>query len=248
METSTSAWIRRFHPAPDAPTRLVCFPYAGGSASYFFPVSRSLAPGIDVFAIQYPGRQDRRAEARIDDVRELADIVVEELEPWLDKPITLFGHSLGATLAFEVALRLERDGVEPLGLFASGRRAPSRHRENERVHLSTDDGLIAKLKQMSGTDASLLEDDEVVRMILPAFRSDYKAAETYRYQPGPKLLCPILTLTGDTDPEVTLDEARAWADHTEGEFSLQVFRGGHFYLNEHAPAVLAEISKHIADQ
>ncbi|WP_457031914.1 thioesterase II family protein [Kitasatospora sp. P5_F3] len=237
----SGAWTRRFHPAPEAPTRLVCFPHAGGSATYYFPVSRALSPGLDVVSIQYPGRQDRRHEPGVDSVDRLADLVVEELGDWLDRPLALFGHSLGATLAFEVAKRLERRGVVPVALFASGRRAPSRHRPG-RVHLYGDAELIANLKKMSGTDAQVLGDDEMLQMIMPAIRSDYKAAETYQYRPGPKLSCPIIALTGDEDPEVNLEEARAWSEHTTAGFEMQVFQGGHFYLNQHAPAVLRAIT------
>lgn len=243
--TVTGTWVRRFQPAPDAESRLICFPHAGGSATFYFPVAAALAPRTEVLAIQYPGRQDRRTEPCIDDIRVLADLVVEELELCVDQPITLFGHSLGATLAFEVALRLEALGVVPLGLLASGRRAPSCFRD-ERVHLSDDDNLVATLKRMAGTDAQMLGDEELLRMILPAVRSDYRAAETYRYRPGPALTCPIVALTGDDDSEVTLDEARAWEEHTTGGFRLRVFPGGHFYLNEQAAGVLEEITGHIA--
>lgn len=242
---AVGSWIRRFHPAPDAPTRLVCLPHAGGSAPFFFPVSRTLSPAVDVLAVQYPGRQDRRAEPCVDDLGELADLVTRELRGWLDRPILLFGHSMGATLAFEVARRLEQEGTVPLGLFASGRRAPSRHRD-ERVHLADDDGLLADLKRLSGTNSQVLGDDEMVRMILPAVRSDYRAAETYRYRPGPPLSCPIVALTGDDDPHVTMEEARAWSEHTAADFSLRVYPGGHFYLNTHAAAVIGVISGHIA--
>lgn len=240
----SGTWIRRYHPAPDARTRLICFPHAGGSATFFFPVSRALSPGVDVLAVQYPGRQDRRAEPCVDDVRELADLVVDELHAWLDRPVTLFGHSLGATLAFEVALRLREDGVTPLGLFASGRRAPSRYRD-ERVHLADDDGLVADLKRLSGTDSQILDDDEVLRMVLPATRSDYRAAETYRYVPGPRLDCPVVALVGDDDSQVTIDEARAWGEHTTATFELKVFTGGHFYLTTHAAAVMSAIREHV---
>lgn len=240
----STAWVRRFHPSPDAHTRLICFPHAGGSATFYFPVSRAMSPVLDVLAIQYPGRQDRRAEPCVDDLRKLADLVVDELHPWIDRPVVLFGHSLGATLAFEVALTLRREGITPLGLFASGRRAPSRHRD-ERVHLADDDQLVADLKRLSGTESQMLDDDEVLRMILPAMRSDYRAAETYRYQPGPKLDCPVVALVGDDDPQVTIDEARAWGEHTTAGFDLRVFTGGHFYLNTHAAAVMNAITEHI---
>ncbi|MEV6560239.1 alpha/beta fold hydrolase [Nocardia sp. NPDC051756] len=234
----TSAWIRRFRPSPDAPTRLICFPHAGGAAAFYFPVARALSPAIDVLAIQYPGRMDRRNEPCVEDIHELADLVVEQLGPWLDRPITLFGHSLGATLGFEVAQRLSAAGGQPRTLFASGRMAPSRHRDVH-VHRYPDDALIDQISRMSGTDPRVLGDAEMLRMILPAFRGDYKAVETYRMRPGPPLTCPITVLTGADDLEVTLDEARAWSEHTTGRFDMTVFTGGHFFLTEHLDEVLA---------
>src|SRR5687767_15700848 len=96
-------WIRQYHPAPGSPIRLVCLPHAGGSASFYFPVSRSLSPEVDVLAVQYPGRQDRRHEPMVADIPALSRLVADELAGWLDKPLALFGHSMGASLAFEVA-------------------------------------------------------------------------------------------------------------------------------------------------
>ncbi|MFJ8589300.1 thioesterase II family protein [Streptomyces sp. NPDC093595] len=238
----TGAWLRRYHPADAAPARLVCFPHAGGSATYYYPLSRSLSPAVDVLAVQYPGRQDRRTETPVDDVTALADIVTEELRPWADRPLALFGHSLGATLAYEVALRLEAEGVQPVKLFASGRRAPSCHREHEAVHLDDDEALLATVRSLRGTSPEVLADDKLLRRLLPAFRGDYKAAETYRKRPGtPLLRCPVTVLTGIADPEVTRAEADAWADHTAGDFTLHEFPGGHFYLNEHAVSVIDRI-------
>ncbi|MEV7541049.1 alpha/beta fold hydrolase [Streptomyces sp. NPDC089915] len=244
--TAAAAWLRRFHPADDAPVRLFCLPHAGGSASYYFPVSRALSPRADVVAVQYPGRQDRRHEPCLDDVRELADRLVTQMLPSCDRPVALFGHSLGATLGFEVALRLEAAGITPVALFASGRRAPSRHREDERVHQASDGRLLATIQGMSGTDAAVLADDELMRAVLPAIRGDYKAAETYRYRPGPLLSCPVVVLNGDSDPEVTLREAEGWTDHTDGPVSFHRYPGGHFYLNEHAAEVIALIARRLA--
>ncbi|WP_305860731.1 thioesterase II family protein [Amycolatopsis sp. CA-230715] len=238
-------WIRRFHPAPDAPVRLVCLPHAGGSASYFFPVSRSLSPQVDVLAVQYPGRQDRRHEKCIDTVAGLADAITPLLDAWNDRPLALFGHSMGASIAFEVALRLEQRGTFPVKLFASGRRAPSKFRD-ERVHERDDEGLIKEIKALSGTDSQVLDDDEILRSVLPAIRADYRAAELYRFEfsdGGPKLRTPIHALIGDSDPKATIDEVRAWNDHTTGDFTLDTYAGGHFYLNDHAPKVIDTISR-----
>ncbi|MDT0571844.1 alpha/beta fold hydrolase [Streptomyces sp. DSM 3412] len=247
MVTNSERWIRRYHPAPDASTRLVCFPHAGGSATYYHPVSRALSPEIDVVAVQYPGRQERRTEPLVDSIEELADLIVPELEPWIDRPLTFFGHSMGASLAYEVALRLEARGTTLLGLFASGRRAPSRWRD-ERVHQSGDEGLLRELRGLSGTDPAVLGDEDVLRMILPAVRSDYRAAETYRPQQGPRLGCPVVVMIGNSDPKVSEDEARSWAEHTAKDTTFRFFDGGHFYLNSHAPEVLREIRQFVAER
>ncbi|MBQ0851996.1 thioesterase [Streptomyces sp. BH-SS-21] len=227
----TNAWVRRFRPAPDAGARLVCFPHAGGAASFYFPVARTLHPRVDVLAVQYPGRQERRSEKPFTDIGTLADLSFAALRPVLTERPVLFGHSMGAVVAFEVARRMEREGgVPPAALVVSGRRAPSRHRE-ESVHLRSDEGVIAELKLLNGTDNSLLDDEELLRMFLPALRADYRAVETYTYVPGPALGCPVTVFTGDRDPQVTMDEALAWREHTTGPFDLEVFEGGHFYLS-----------------
>ncbi|MCS0638489.1 alpha/beta fold hydrolase [Streptomyces sp. LP05-1] len=231
-------WIRRFHPRPDSRVRLVCLPHAGGSASFYFPLSRAMPATVEVLCVQYPGRQDRRTEPLLDSVPALADQVYEALLPWTDRPLALFGHSMGASLGYEVARRLERrrDFV-PTALFASGRRAPSAYRA-ETVHLRDDDGLVEEMRELSGTDPQLLGDEELLRMILPAIRADYRAAETYTWEPGPPLRCPVTSLIGDDDPKVTRDEAAAWSAHTEGPFALEVFPGGHFFLARHQPEIV----------
>ncbi|MFJ3219866.1 thioesterase II family protein [Kitasatospora sp. NPDC086801] len=235
-------WLRRYHSAPRARIRLVCFPHAGGSASYYVPVSNALSPALDVVAVQYPGRQDRRGEPFVETVEELADILVDLIEPLADLPLALFGHSLGASIAFEVACRLESRGTVPLALFASGRRAPSRARD-ESVHLMDDQGLIAEIKQLGGTDAKLLGDQELMEMVLPATRNDYKAAELYRYTPRSPLATAIHAHIGVDDPKVSLDEAQAWKKHTTRAFELTTYPGGHFYLQDYGPRVIESIRR-----
>lgn len=242
---TAQGWIRRFHPAPDAPQLLVCFPHAGGSARYFAPVSRSLSPAAEVLAIQYPGRQDRRGEPNIDNLDDLARLIADVLLPLADRPLTFFGHSMGATIAFEVARRLGDKHALLSGLFVSARRAPSRHRD-EHSHRFGDEELLGAVRRLAGIRAELPGFERFVRRALPSIRSDYKAAETYRYTPGPDLTCAIFALIGDNDPMVTVEEARWWRRHTSGPFTLRVFPGGHFYLEHQWVDVLDMIEKHLA--
>jgi pyochelin biosynthesis protein PchC len=249
VATDDNPWLRRFHLAPThspGNPRLVCFPHAGGAASSFLSFSRSLAAALEVVAVQYPGRQDRRREPCLGSMTELADQVFPALKSLTDRPLALFGHSMGAIAAFEVARRLENEpGVSLVALFVSGRRAPSQCRA-ERVHQKDDAGLVAEIRALGGTDARILDDEELVRMALPAIRGDYQAIETYQYQDGPKLHCPIHSLVGVADPQATIEEVAAWKEYTTGRFTISVFPGDHFYINEHHVDISKAVTTHLA--
>ena len=241
--TDDALWCRRYRPASDAVARLVCLPHAGGAAPFFLPVSVALTPWIDVVAIQYPGRQDRRAEQPVDELAVLADRIHRIVRRQPALPLVIFGHSLGAVLGFEVTRRLEADGHGPVRLFASGRRAPSTHRD-EAVHQRDDAGIWDEVRRLNGTVSSLLSNEEIMRAALPALRADYRAVETYSCAPDITVNCPISVLVGQDDPKTTLDEARAWARHTSGSFELHVFPGGHFFLTDHVEEIIKMIDQH----
>ena len=162
-----SRWIHRYGDRSPCRARLICFPYAGGSASYYFPLAGELAPDIEVLAVQYPGRHERRLEPCLTDLHELAEHIHGAVLHWLDRPVVLFGHSMGATLAFEVARRLrDRDGFVPARLFVSGRRAPTRLRFDD-FHKRDDAGLAAELRRSGGTDPVFLDDEALAALVLP---------------------------------------------------------------------------------
>ncbi|NUU25654.1 MAG: thioesterase [Streptomycetaceae bacterium] len=234
-------WIRCFHPSPEALVRLVCFPHAGGAASFYFPLSANLHPHVEVLAVQYPGRQDRRLEAPVTDIRELAGQVRRALAACADdRPYAFFGHSMGAVVAYETALAADAENAGPVRLFASGRRGPATER-HEAAHRLLDDGFIREIRSLDGTDATLFSDEELVRMILPALRADYRAIELYRGVRDARVTCPITVLIGDNDPKATVDEAAAWSSHTTADFDMQVYPGGHFYLVPNRTTVLERI-------
>lgn len=240
-------WTRRFHQSASSGPRLVLFPHAGGSASYFFPFSRGFSPDIETLAVQYPGRQDRRAEACLEDIGQLADEIANRLVRYTGsgRPLALFGHSMGAFVAFEVARRLEDGAAAPVArLFASGARAPSVDHDDG-VRQRDDEGVLAELTRLNGTGTKFLRDPEIVQMLLPPLRADFTAIETYRVAPDEALRCPITIVVGDHDPRVTVAQARAWADHTSGGSDLRVFPGGHFYLDEHRDDVIRLVTSYL---
>ncbi|HUZ25304.1 MAG TPA: alpha/beta fold hydrolase [Streptosporangiaceae bacterium] len=244
-----SLWLRPASPVPDqrpdpdtgqaiatdasSGTDLICFPHAGGSASYYFPLLAPLAARMDVYVVQYPGRHDRRHEPPIPSIAALADQVAAAIPAAPGRRLALFGHSMGALVAFEVALRLRRSSHAVAHLFASARRAPSSIGA-ELLHHRPDEEIAAELHRLGGGPHDPAVQRTLMRLVMPALRNDLRAAETYVPRPGQSVSCPVTALTGAADPRTSLDDARAWAQATTGDFFLRVFPGGHFYLNERA--------------
>lgn len=219
------------------------FPFAGGSASAFRGWTGHFGAAFTVLSVQLPGRQNRFAEMPFERMTDLAVALADEITA---RPppgeFIFFGHSMGALIAAEVAVRLQGTPHAPRALIVSGRRAPSTVRD-QRVHERDDEGLIAELKRLSGTDDSLLEHEEILRMTLPAVRNDYRAIETHPPRPDLLLDCPVTVLVGDDDPTTTVPEAERWREHTTGAFRLRLFPGGHFYLTDHQADVDQELAE-----
>jgi pyochelin biosynthetic protein PchC len=242
---ASSVWLRRFGSPVHPWIRLVCLPHAGGSAAFFRPWRGYLPPDIELYAVQYPGRMDRFSEPCTDDMEQRAEAVCTAVAPLMDAPVALFGHSLGAVLAYEVARRLPaRARRAPILLIVSGRAAPHRQRPTSK-HLASDAELWAEIGTLGGTSAELLDDADVRRTFLPALRADYRLAELYRPAPSPRLSCPVTALIGETDTEVDAEEAGCWADVTDAGFSMRTFPGGHFYLSDCPVDVLDEIQRRL---
>ncbi|MFH9065399.1 thioesterase II family protein [Streptomyces coeruleorubidus] len=248
-----SPWLRRFDAAPPDDTRtteflLICFPHAGGAASSYLPLSRALAPEIGVVSVQYPGRQDRRREPPCTSLMALARAVADELEHQLRprQQYALFGHSMGAVVAYETArLLAERDLPMPGRLFLSGRGAPSATPRPGDL-LSDDAALIAEIRRLGGTGRRVLDDPELLHLALPALRADYRALGGHRDRPGPPLDVPFTVMVGDADPVVAVDDARGWLAHSLRDSRLLTYPGGHFYLDDNIARVAGDLRHALA--
>lgn len=239
-------WLRGFRRDPAGRIEVVFLPHAGGSAGFFRKLAESLPSWIDTSAVQYPGRQDRRGEPAVDSIPVLARRIADVLSARDSGPVALFGHSMGAVLAFEIArIVQQRPGHRIAGVIASGRRAPS-VRRTEEVRLGDDSALIAELATLGGTQSEFLRDRELWEMVAPSVRADYRAIQSYEYRQGAVLNCPLSVLVGRSDPRVSLTDARAWQPFTDNGFRFRVFPGGHFYLAEPTTRLSAAIAEDLA--
>ncbi|MGK5630330.1 thioesterase II family protein [Streptomyces sp. URMC 123] len=244
--TAATPWIRSLGCRTVPRHRLVCFPHAGGSASFFTSWAARLPEDCELWAVQYPGRENRVEEPFIDRMSALAGAVAEALLPRLSVPLVLFGHSMGASVAYEVARRLALHRPDAVRhLFVSGRMAP--HRQpvippGEMTHLRPDHEIVALLTSFGGSDASLLEDRAMWPYILPPVRNDYRLIESYRAHPGPALPFDITALMGAEDATLDAGDVRAWRETGRGRFAFETFPGGHFYLIPRQAEVIARVS------
>ena len=227
----------------DAPIRLFCLPFAGGSAAAYVRWRTVVDKRIAVVPVQLPGRGARIREEPLERMDDLADQLAAAIAPHAGRPYALFGHSMGAQLAFATARALRREGhPPPQALFLSGRRAPQCRGPRTPLHVLTDDELKSELRALGGTPAAVMEDDELLDLMLPVVRADLKAVETHTHRPEPPLDCPI-RMFGGTRDSIPREDLAAWAEHTAAGFELTMYPGGHFFINEHHPAMLRIIGE-----
>ncbi|MGB2626204.1 MAG: alpha/beta fold hydrolase [Candidatus Acidiferrum sp.] len=211
--------------------RLFCLPHAGGGASAFHSWHAAFAPLIQVCPILLPGRESRLSEPLYTNFDQLLEALSEELRPWLDVPFAVFGHSMGALLAFEWVRRLQREGPRlPSRVFLSGRRAPDASDEAGLLSPLSDAEFVDELAhRYQGLPDELLCEPELMAVMLPILRADISVVESYRFTEGEQLSCPTMVSAGIDDATVPFDQLVGWQRHVDSRFEVQIFPGGHFY-------------------
>lgn len=222
-------------------TRLICLPYAGGSAQVFAPWQAALQGQLELVAPELPGRGRRIMEAPFSRLSELVDWLMIELDDQLAGDFSLWGHSMGALLAYELTRAIgRRGGRAPRHLFVTGALPPRYPRHAELYHRLDDDALIARLAAMNGTPAEILADRELMSILLPGIRADFSVCETYAWNPlGAALRVPITAIGGDRDPDIALEKLQGWRGCTDGATRVLGMAGDHFFLRDHVDAIAA---------
>ncbi len=231
--------------------RLVCLPFAGAGASFFRPWRRLGVEGVEVLPVQLPGRESRLAEALYTDVHEAADGllpgVLADLAPSQD-PVALFGHSLGAVLAYELTRRLVAAGQPVSWLFISGSPAPGAERQQRASDLD-EEGFVSQVEQLAGYRHPAFDHPELRELLIPTLYADVRMHEDYKPRDGEPLALPVTAIRGADDGLVTLEESQRWREATTAAFSHVEVPGGHMYLADDGRAVLdivANSAAHVA--
>lgn len=220
----------------DCQHRLICFPHAGGGAGAYSDWAQELPSEIEVTAVQLPGRQNRLFEDPATEVGPLIRDLLKALRPLLDRPFSLFGHSCGSLLAYEVARTLQaKGGPRPAHLFLSGESSPEAAKGRPKLHELSEEDFRRQVLHLGGFDEEIMDDEEALEALLPPVIADFRLWERHRSVVGPRLEVPVTVLGGDDDERASVPALDAWRDVTNAPFDKHVYPGGHFFLFEPGP-------------
>lgn len=210
---------------------LACLPHAGGGVGAFASWSKRFGPDTLVAAAELSGRGSLINEPLHTSLHSLAEAATTSLLALAPaRPLVLYGQSMGALIAFEIARELRRlHAASPAALIVASQKAPHLCHGREPIHALPDDQFIREVQRFEGMPPEVLENAELLELLLPSLRNDFALGETYRCRSEQPLDCPLVAFGGTRDPWISAHTLGAWRRHTRGRFTCHVLPGGHFF-------------------
>jgi surfactin synthase thioesterase subunit len=213
---------------------LFCIPHAGGSATSYYSWMSKWDQRFRIIPLELPGRGIRFKDQAYETIEEVVADFYDVIQPHMETgvPYALFGHSMGAIIAFELCHKLSRSGgAKPIHCFFSGSKAP--HLvvlESEERREWTNEKIIQKITTLGGTPQAVLQDEEMLKLYLPQIRSDFLMLDDYKFDINRAPLDINISVIGGKEDDITKEELIVWRQNTTGMCNVNLFAGGHFYL------------------
>lgn len=243
MSSELRRWTYGLTVPATSELKLFCFAHAGGSGIVFREWQNAFDDAIDVFPVELPGRGKRIGEPLSTNLSAIAREVGVALHPvFREGPFALFGHSMGALIAYELERLLEAEyGIQAELVVVAGSSPPNSRSDKPKMWDLPDTELIERIREMNGTPLSLLDCSSVMDLSLPIIRADCQAVESYCDNSQTPLSAPILAMGGLYDPETSHEEIKAWSGYTTAAFSHSMCAGDHFFVHSSRGLVLRRI-------
>jgi surfactin synthase thioesterase subunit len=239
-------WFRPAQARPEATARLFLFPHAGGAAASYGHWSALVPADVELLLVQLPGRHDRHGEQPFTRVEPLVDALGEELDAELDgRPFAFFGHSMGGMLAYRLAVALDRDRLPGPVLLGVSSWAPAKYRDGAReLAARPDSALVDAAREFGALPPAISASPDMLAVVLPMLRADLSVYADYT-DDGAAVPCPVAAYGARSDPLLVPGAMAAWATRSPTFLGVSEYPGGHFYLDEHAVAVAADLDRHL---
>ncbi|WP_143317582.1 thioesterase domain-containing protein [Clostridium sp. HBUAS56017] len=224
--------------------KLFCLPYAGGASTIYYKWKKIIDPRIEIRAIELKGRGSRYGENLYNDLSEAVEdiykIIKEEIT---NDDYSIFGHSMGSILSFELYHKIIGEGMpRPKWMFFSGHRAPDFIKENK-IYKLPDKQFVNKVVEFGGTPNEVVENKELMDLVLPILKSDFRMLEEYICAKKERLIeCNVAVLFGKQD-KITLDELKGWGKFVNKEINFYPFEGDHFFINHEYEKIIGIIEE-----
>ncbi len=231
-------------------TKLFCIPYSGGSSSVYYKWKRLLHPSVTLCPLELAGRGRRMKEPFYDTVAQAAEdistMILAQLEP--GEPYAIYGHSMGALLAYETYFALKARGAhEPEHMFFSGRKAPHDEMEKSEYYKLPEEEFLKVVFHYGGNTREIMGNRELLDLFVPILRADFKIAELYEYREHPnKIQCECTVVNGRSDPSISKSRVVLWSELIEGYCQYRWISGEHFFISENVEATAKLINEVLA--
>jgi medium-chain acyl-[acyl-carrier-protein] hydrolase len=247
MHDTPSRWFIREVRVPAPACRVICFPYAGGSAGIYRGWHAGLPSSAELLAVELPGRGAHFSSPPIASLTQLTARLADALTPLMGAPVVFFGHSNGALISYALAVELRRRGLpSPQRIVLSAKRPP--HLDSrDPVHALPTPQFVERLRTLNGTPPEIMSNPDLLDLFLPALRADFAISETYRHEPCAPLACRAVLVGSENDDDVSLAQLQEWNRYFVDEAPLHVIEGDHFFVHSARDALLRILRRHVQD-
>lgn len=224
--------------------KLFCIPYAGGCGSLYYKWEKCLSPYIQLEPIELKARGKRFNERFYETLEEAVEDIFQNIkDKILNNEYAIYGHSMGCLLAYELYYKIDNMNIrKPTHMFFSGYKAPSIKRKERDMHLLPDDEFIKKVIDLGGTPEKVANNKELLNLVIPILRSDFRILDNYSYKDGrDKIQCDISVFNGKQD-NIILEEILKWKEHGDKGFKVYNFDGNHFFINNNVKNITSIIN------
>lgn len=234
-------WIIKPKPAPNAQVKLLCFPYAGGGVSVYYPWKDKLPEDVELNIVQLPGRGTQFAETPIAQMKTLVSALLPKVVDILQGNYIIFGHSVGTRIAFElVRLAVSKGFAPPEHFFASGSSGPGYRCLERKVSNLSEQAFLQEIKEMEGTPEEVLQNADLMELLLPTLRADFNLAEEHQCQDRFTIASDVTVISGRQD-NISAQQLNNWGDFFQSS-NIKMSDGGHFFIDTHPEQVLQVVS------